>query len=376
MLFTSHTPDISTRGEKEDKLNKKERFQAVREMRAPDCMPVWPRVKSQMIYGHDLMLPDIIKQDWYDTEKVTEAVLASIKNIGYDIAIPAYIDPGFGVPPLGGSFHIPNKFGLAVSNTDDQPVKTKADWPKVKKMLAKFDVRKDDPRMKAALEVIRNVSQEVGDEVALVPSFHCSISTAMFLLRPDEALLGDMTEDPEWVDEMCHVGTDFAIEWISAQYEAGANSAAMMAEGIGTIMVSPKMNIVRLVGEIKKRFNQGTWLHLHGDISTPGNYRYLTRLIKEAGVEGFHFDETNSVEWVKDSVVEKFGVPATVIVDGSIIAGGPVERIRETVKDQISRIGDSKGFIMAASCQVLPATPNEFFKAWVDATHEYSRKQM
>jgi uroporphyrinogen-III decarboxylase len=192
-----------------------------------------------------------------------------------------------------------------------------------------------------------------------------------------------MTEDPEWVDEMCRVGTDFAIEWISAQYEAGANSAAMMAEGIGTVMVSPKMNerfnlenIVRLVGEIKKRFNQGTWLHLHGDISTPGNYRYLTRLIKEAGVEGFHFDETNSVEWVKDSVVEKFGVPATVIVDGSIIAGGPVERIRETVKDQISRIGDSKGFIMAASCQVLPATPNEFFKAWVDATHEYSRKQM
>jgi len=296
------------------------------------------------------------------------------------VAIPMYIDPGFGVPPLGGSFNIPGKFGLAVSNTDDQPVKTKSDWPKVQKMLAKFDVRKDDPRMKGALEVIKNVSKEVGDEVALAPSFHCSISTAMFLLRPDEALLEDMTEDPEWVDELCRVGTDFAIEWISAQYEAGANSAAMVAEGIGTVMVSPKMNerfnlenIARLVEELKKRFKQGTWLHLHGDISIPGNYRYLTRLITEAGVEGLHFDETNSAEWVKEHVIDKFGVPACVIVDGSIIANGPVEKIREEVKDQISRIGDGLGVMMAPSCQVLPATSNENFKAWVDATHEYGK---
>ncbi len=361
-------------------MTKKERLQAVRERRAPDCMPVWPRVKSQMVYGHGLMLPDVIGQDWYDTDKITEAVLANIKNIGYDLAIPAYIDPGFGVPPLGGSFLIPNKFGLAVSNTDDQPVKTKADWPKVQRMLAKFDVRKSDPRMKGALEVMKNVSQEVGDEVALVPSFHCGISTAMFLLRPDEALLEDMTEDPDWVDEMCKVGTDFAIEWLCAQYEAGANSAAMVAEGIGTVMVSPKMNerfnlenIGRLVEELKKRFNQGTWIHLHGDISTPGNYRYLTRLIEEAGVEGIHFDEANPAEWVKEQVVDKLGVPASVIVDGSVIANGPEEKIREAVKNELSKIGDGLGFMMAPSCQVLPFTPNEYFKVWVDATHEYGR---
>jgi len=29
--------------------------------------------------------------------------------------------------------------------------------------------------------------------------------------------------------------------------------------------------------------------------------------------------------------------------------------------------------MMAPSCQVLPATPNESFKAWVDATHEYGK---
>ncbi len=40
-------------------MTKKERFQAVQEMRAPDYMPVWPRVMSQMIYSYGLLLPDV-----------------------------------------------------------------------------------------------------------------------------------------------------------------------------------------------------------------------------------------------------------------------------------------------------------------------------
>ncbi len=40
---------------------------------------------------------------------------------------------------------------------------------------------------------------------------------------------------------------------------------------------------------------------------------------------------------------------------------------------QISKIGDGLGVLMAPSCQVLPATPQENFKAWVDATHEHGK---
>lgn len=362
-------------------MNKKERFQAVRERRAPDYMPVWPRVMSQMLYSHGLLLPDVTGEDWYDSEKVTEAVLASIKEIDYDVAIPTYVDYAFGVPPLGGKIMIPTKFGIAAGTTDDQPVKTKDDWPKVQKKLAHYDARTTDPRMKGALEVIKNVSREVGDEMPLTPMYYVGTTAAMFLFRSNEAFLEDMYDDPEWVDEMCSVATDWAIDWIRAQYEAGANSCTFTAETLGTLMMSPEMgerfnlpNIRKMVETLKKEFNQGTWLHIHGNMTNPRAYEYLTKLATQTGLEGFHFDEQNNPpDWIKENVVDKFGISACIITDGAKIVSGPAEKIREQVQDQISKIGDGLGTMMAPSCQVLPATPNEHFKAWVDTTHEYGK---
>ncbi len=361
-------------------MNKKERFQAVREKRAPDYMPVWPRVMSQMIYTKGWMLPEVTGADWYDSDKITEAVLDSIKYVDYDLAIPTYCDYAFGVPPLGGKISIPTKFGVAAGTTDQQPVMTKDDWPKIQKKMASYDVRTTDPRMKGALEVIKNVSKAVGNEMPLSPMYYVGTTAAMFLFRPNEAFLEDISEDPEWVDEMCKLATDWSLDWIRAQYEAGANSVAFIAETMGTLMISPRdgerfnlPNIARVVETVKKEFNQPTWLHIHGDMKTAKAYNYLTKLAKEAGVEGFHFDENNPPEWIKEQVVDKLGVSACIITDGAKIVSGPVEKIRAEVKDWMSRIGDGLGIMMAPSCQVLPATPNENFKAWVDATHEYGR---
>jgi uroporphyrinogen-III decarboxylase len=361
-------------------MNKKERFQAVREKRTPDCMPVWPRVMSQMLYSHGYMLPDVTRPDWYDSEKVTKAVLASIKEVDYDVAIPAYVDYAFGVPPMGGKIMIPNKFGVAAGTTEDQPVKTKADWPRIQKMVASFDFKKTDPRMAGCLEVMKNVSSAVGGSMPLVPMYYVGTTAAMFLFRPNEAFMEDLFEDPDWVKEMCDVATDWAINWISAQYEAGCNSVCFTAETMGTLMMSPKMAeeynlscIKKLVDAVRKNYNQATWLHIHGKMTTPKAYSYLEKLVKEAGVEGFHFDENNPPDWIKNEVIDKLGVPACIITDGADIVKGPPQKIEELVKDQISKVGDGIGVMMAPSCQVLPATPNEHFKAWVKAAHEYGR---
>jgi uroporphyrinogen-III decarboxylase len=149
---------------------------------------------------------------------------------------------------------------------------------------------------------------------------------------------------------------------------------------MGTLMMSPAMgmrfnlpNIARVVETVRKEFNQPTWLHIHGDMKTKKAYEYLTKLAKEAGVEGFHFDENNPPEWIKENVVDKLGVPACIITDGARIVSGPVEKIKAEVKDMISKVGEGLGIMMAPSCQVLPATPNDHFKAWVDATHEYGK---
>ncbi len=361
-------------------MTKKERFKAVRERRAPDFMPVWPRVMSQMLFSYGYLLPDVTGEDWYDAEKVTAAVLKSIETIGYDVAIPGYVDYAFGVPPLGGKIMIPEKFGVAAGTTEDQPVKTKDDWARVQKLMAKYDVTRTDPRMVGCLEVMKNVAAAVGDQMPLVPMYYVGTTAAMFLFRPNEAFLEDMYEDPDWVAEMCDLATDWAIDWIGAQYEAGCNSVCFTAETMGTLMLSPKMCvqfnlpcIKKLVAAVRKNYGQATWLHIHGDMRSPKAYEYLELLVKEAGVEGFHFDENNPPDWIKNEVIDKLGVAACIITDGADIVKGPVDKIRQQVQDQVSKIGDGLGVMMAPSCQVLPATPNEHFKAWVDATHEHGK---
>jgi uroporphyrinogen-III decarboxylase len=334
---------------------------------------------AQLIYGQGLLLPDVTGPDWYDSDKVTQAVLSSIKSIDYDVAIPTYYDRGLGVPPLGGAISIPEKFGFAVGPTD-WPVNSKADWPKVQKKLSHYNVRKTDPRMKGALEVIKNVSTEVGEEMPLVVVYTVATSVAMSHFRGNQAFLIDMTEDPEWVDEMCRVATDWTLDWIRAQYEAGANSVTIAGDGIGAALASPMMaerynlpSLCRIVEMVRKEFNQGVWYHLHGDFSKPRAYEYLTKLANEVGIEGFHFDESNRPGWIKHKVVEKLGKPACIIIDGATIEKGPVEKIQEVVKNEILRIGDGIGIMMAPSCQLLPGTENQNFKAWVDATHEYGK---
>ena len=97
---------------------------------------------------------------------------------------------------------IPEKFGLAAGTTEDQPVKSKDDWPRVQKLMAQYDVTKTDPRMAGCLEVIKNVSAAVGDQMPLVPMYYVGTTAAMFLFRPNEAFLEDTYDDPDWVAEM------------------------------------------------------------------------------------------------------------------------------------------------------------------------------
>ncbi len=361
-------------------MDKKERFQAVRERTIPDRLPVWSCALSQTIFSEGLLLPEVTGQDWYDAEKISDVILKSIKSVDYDLAIPFYVDFAFGVPPLGGVFNIPDKSGVAVTTSDDQPVKTKADWPKIKEKLAAFDVSTTDPRMKSALDVVRKVSAEVGNSMPLVTFSFVGTTAAMFLLRPSAQFVEDMMEDPDWVDEMARLATDWSMDWIRAQYAAGANSITFIVDVIGTLMISPKMaerfnlsNIKRVVDMARNEFNQGVWIHLHGDMKKPEAYDYVTKLVKEAGVEGFHLDENHPPEWVKENLVNKLGASACIMTDNGLICNGPVEKIRTMVKDQISMIGNGEGIMMAPSCQVLPPTPNENFKAWVEAIKEYGK---
>jgi uroporphyrinogen-III decarboxylase len=71
-------------------------------------------------------------------------------------------------------------------------------------------------------------------------------------------------------------------------------------------------------------------------------------------------------------VIDKFNIPACITSDCHKIAQGPIHRIQTDVKHALAKINDGL-VMMAPCCQVLPHTPNEYFKAWADATHEYGK---
>ena len=361
-------------------MDKIRRFNAVRKLQQPDCMPVWPRARSQLIYGMGWRLTDITGDQWYDSDKCTEAVLWSLKHINYDIAIPAYTDSGFGIPPLGGKIFIPPQYGACVVIARDKPVKNKADWRLIQKKMARLNITQADCRMKGALETIRSVADCVGTSTPLVATGYLAATAAMLLFRSLDDFLEDMINDPAWAEQMCDLAAEWTLDWIRAQYEAGANSVTFIADSFGTHLMSPRMGerfnlpyLCELVRRIKVEYNQGVWLHVHGNMNTPLGLAYLEKIIKEAGVEGLHLDDCHSPDWIKENVVAKFNIPACIASDCHKIARGPVDHIRAEVKNALEKVSDGLGLMMAPCCQVLPYTPNEHFRAWVEATHEYGR---
>ncbi len=88
-------------------MNKKERLEAVFNLREPDVIPVSPHVMAQAIYGMGWNLTEITTQTELDADKVSEAFIANIRKYDYDLCFGTYIDHGYGVPTLGGVLEIP-----------------------------------------------------------------------------------------------------------------------------------------------------------------------------------------------------------------------------------------------------------------------------
>src|SRR5512143_2675358 len=91
-------------------MNKKDRLEAVFDLKVPDVIPVNPHVMAQGIYNMGWSLKDITSQTKLDSDKVAEAFVTNIKEYDYDLCFGTYIDHGYGVPTLGGVLEIPEKF--------------------------------------------------------------------------------------------------------------------------------------------------------------------------------------------------------------------------------------------------------------------------
>jgi uroporphyrinogen-III decarboxylase len=359
-------------------MTKKERIAAVFALKEPDCVPVFPRNQAQMIYSMGWKLSDVTGVDWYDWEKSAQAALWNLEHMDYDSAFGCYYDTGFGVPASGGKIEIPEKYGMSVT-VSEYPIENKDDYARVVKKFPIDPVK--DPRMGPALKSIRAVVDAVGSHTPVTPAYYTGLAVASLILMRIDNLSLAMVEEPEFVDDLCRLASDFAKDWIRAQYEAGANGWCYLADFVGTELISPAMAerfitpyVVELSQMVQKEFGQRTFYHVHGDMKRPKSYAWLEKIVKDANLVGLHLDQYHDPAWVKENIRDKMGVAAGIPIDGADpLVVGPIEKIQEETKNAIEIAAPGGGVLLCPSGQVLPSTPNENFKAWVDAVHKYGK---
>ena len=359
------------------KLTKRERVERVFNLEEPDCVPVFPRNQAQMAYSMGWKLTDMTGPDWYDAEKSALAALWNLEYMDYDVAFGCYYDMGFGVPALGGVLEVPEKWGMSVQCAK-YPVESKADWQQVKKQFPLDPLK--DPRMKGALESIKYVSSAVGEHTPVTPSYYTGICVVSLILLEVGGLSEACGEDPEWVDDMCRAASDFAMDWIRAQYEAGANSWLYLADFWGTELISPAMAerfispyVIEMSEMVEKEFGQKTFYHVHGNMTRPKSQEWLEKLTKDANLVGLHLDKAHDANWIQTIVKEKMGVAGGLPFRGGFLDKGPIEKIQEEAKKALDIAAPGGGVIFVPTGQVLPSTPNEHFKAWIDMAHKYGK---
>lgn len=358
-------------------LTKKERVNAYLEGRTPDRVPVFPFILTQGVYECGWRLPDITTQTYSDPDKCAQTVLKTLEVYDYDLALGSYMDCFYGVVPLGGELKIPEGFGETVGAARF-PVASKADWTEVKKKLP-LDPWKE-PRAAAVLKATKTVAAHIGRDTPIAALWWPGPTAALLMLRGPEALAMDMAQDPEFAKELIEAGNQFAIDFIRAQYEAGANSVCILGEVFGVEMISPLMcerfvlpYVAEIVETVRKEFGQRTLLHIHGDFKRPKAYPLIEKFIKEARVDALFLDEKHSAAWLRDNVLEKYDIPVCLPIHGPDLCGWTLPQIDSYVRESLRSVAPRGKVMMTPSCEIPPGVPRDHFLQWVQSSHSYGK---
>jgi uroporphyrinogen-III decarboxylase len=234
--------------------------------------------------------------------------------------------------------------------------------------------------MRGALKSIEYVSSAVGHHTPVTPAYYTGINIPSLIFMDVEKLSIATAEDPEWVDDMCRVASDFSMDWIRAQYEAGAQNWLYLADFFGTEMISPSMAerfispyVIEMSEMVQKEFGQRVFYHTHGNQTRPKSLAWLEKLAKDAKLIGYHLDKYHDAKWVKENIRDKMQLAAGIPFRGGFLDKGPLEQIQEETEKAIDIAAPGGGIIVVPTGQVLPSTPNEHFKGWIDAVHKYGR---
>jgi uroporphyrinogen decarboxylase len=197
------------------------------------------------------------------------------------------------------------------------------------------------------------------------------------------SLMGSMEElflkyilDPDFVQEMARLVTDYCLEIVDVAFKKGADFIACegdLAQNQGSIM-SPA-HYDEYIGPYHKELcdrvhqNDGKIIK-HSD----GNLTPLIPALLDAGFDGIHPIQPQNMDIGETK--REFGGQACILgnIDCSfLLVFDTPEDVRKSVKETITAAAPGGGYIISSSNSIHPGCKPENYIAMVEAAHEYGQ---
>ncbi len=339
-----------------EELTVRERMKRVFLRQEPDRVPAYPSVGA----GNARLAGVPIKEFITDPETMAHAIVKAYKLYTPDVVLV-----------LGDTLVEAEAFGCKIKFHEDRlpeavdfPVK---DLKKDVKNIRMPDPRKDGrlPNILKAGEIVTNELRKVAGVGGLVAG-PVSLLTA---LRGPENFYKDLVQNPDYVQEMLDITTDFAIEEGRAQAEVklGLNLGDPVA---GTL--SPKQFDKFAAPALKKVIK--TWaaegkfcaLHVCGDVN------HLIDKLVELGPAMLSIDAPVNLAEAKKKIAGRVVLVGNVDPVKVMLEGTPQD-VKQAVKECIRQAAPGGMYMLATGCEVPPDTPLENLRAFMEAAREYGK---
>ncbi|MCO6451403.1 MAG: uroporphyrinogen decarboxylase family protein [Caldilineales bacterium] len=299
-------------------------------------------------------------RDYYlDYRALVDANRYVIENFDIDL-VQAISDPYRETADFGAEIEFPE---------DDMPLS------KIPLLKEPDDIKKlvrphpaTGKRMSDRLEAIRMFREQVGGEYPIMGWVEGALAEAVDLRNINNLML-DLVMRPEWVEELCEICTEVAIDFARAQIEAGADIIGL-GDAVGSL-VSPAMYRQFALPYEQRIFatvhEMGALARLH----ICGNTNKIVGDMVESGADIIDLDYMVDM----GAAAAKFGDrvsfcgnfnPVSVMLDGT-----PEEAYAATLR--CMEIGGPRA-ISAAGCEIPQDTPDENLRAQSHALADFGMR--
>jgi [methyl-Co(III) methanol-specific corrinoid protein]:coenzyme M methyltransferase len=265
-------------------------------------------------------------------------------------------------------------FGAPVDYFNDQ-----VKWPTVKRFIARSagDLQFPDDILSAGrtpqvLESLRILREEYGGKVPVIAYINAPFtSIGSYLVEPSEFLKW-IKRTPEKITQFCDEMYPYYAEIANAFAEAGADVITFREEGASLDTISPlhfegliKPYLKKMIALVKAP----RIIHICGQCIS-GDLELISKLM-ECEAEAITIGETTSMRAAR-KIADKVrpGYPLGGNISAyNVIHMGPVERIREQVREVIEEGAD----MVTPGCDFWIETPTKNVKAFVEAVEEFGK---